>query len=170
MEIAPQSSADSTQPGPRPANCRTRISNKPRRMVIDGRSQLGRRLHDLAESFAAQLGGWPALSDMMAANVRKASELTALAEQSRAEALRNGNIDPLALVRLEGAADRAVRRLGIKLGNAPAPGPTLAEYLASLEAEQSQSEPEDEGEPERAADTAPDGAPANDAVDDEAAA
>ncbi len=82
-------------------------------MVIDGRSQLGRRLQDLAESFAAQLGGWAGMSDMLAANVRRAAELSTLAEQTRAEALRAGNVDPLALVRLEGAATRAVRALGL---------------------------------------------------------
>jgi hypothetical protein len=80
-------------------------------MVIDGRSELGRRLRDLAETFAARLGGWAALSDALAANVRKAAELSALAEQARADALRNGNVDPVALVRLEGAASRAVRAL-----------------------------------------------------------
>src|SRR5580704_11205301 len=95
---------------------RARASNKPSAPTVDGRSQIGRRVRDLAEDFASQLGGWRALSDTMAANVRKAAELTALAEQTRAEALRNGNVDPLALVRLEGAADRAVRRLGIKPG------------------------------------------------------
>ena len=113
MEVAPQSSTDSAQAGPRPAHCRARISNKPHRMVIDGRSQLGRRLQDLAESFAAQLGGWARMSDLMSSNVRRAAELMALAEQTRAEALRDGNVDPLALVRLEGAATRAVRALGL---------------------------------------------------------
>jgi len=99
-------------------------------MAIDGRSQLGRRLHDLAESFAVQLGGWAGLSDMMAANIRKAAELSALAEQSRAEALRRGNVDALGLVRLEGAANRAIRALNLDRKREPA-GQTLAQYLAS---------------------------------------
>src|SRR5579862_3325901 len=131
MEIAPRSPLDGAQSDPRPANCRSRMSNKPRRMVIDGRSQLGRRLHDLASGFAAQLGGWPALSDTMAANVRKAAELTALAERTRAQALRNGNVDPLALVRLEGAAGRAVRALGVKPVAQRVPERSLGEYLAA---------------------------------------
>ena len=58
----------------RPANNRAKATNNPRIMAIDGRSQLGRRLHDLAESYAAQLGGWASLSDTMAANVRRAAE------------------------------------------------------------------------------------------------
>jgi hypothetical protein len=80
-------------------------------MAISACSTLGRRLRDLAEDFAQRLGGWEVLSDTLAAAVRKAAELTALAEQVRADALRNGNVDPLGLVRLEGAANRAVRAL-----------------------------------------------------------
>jgi len=44
------------------------------------------------------------MSDTLAANLRKAAELSALAEQVRADALRNGNVDPIGIVRLEGAA------------------------------------------------------------------
>ena len=99
-------------------------------MVIDGRSQLGRRLHDLAENFACQFGGWAGMSDMMAANVRRAAELTALAEQTRAEALRDGNVDPLAVVRLEGAATRAVRALGLDRKR-PEPPPSGIEELVA---------------------------------------
>jgi len=51
-----------------------------KKFLIDGRSALSRRLHDLAECFASQLGGWAALSDTMTANIRGAAELTALAE------------------------------------------------------------------------------------------
>jgi hypothetical protein len=97
----------------RPANNRARATNSPRRMSISGRTALGRRVRDLAESFAEQLGGWQALSEMATANVRKAAELSALAEQSRTTALRDGCVDALALVRLEGAANRAVRALGL---------------------------------------------------------
>jgi hypothetical protein len=96
---------------PRPLNVRARSTNRPQKMVIDGRTELGRRVRDLAEGFARRLGGWAALSDTLAANVRRAAELSALAEQMRAEALRNGNLDPLGMVRLEGAARRAVREL-----------------------------------------------------------
>jgi hypothetical protein len=132
---------------PRPVNNRARATNKPQRMSINGRTAVGRRVRDLAEGFVAQLGGWPGLSDTIAANVRKAAELTALAERTRAEALRNGNIDPLALVRLEGAANRAVRALNLDRKPAPA-GPTLTAYLASLRGaepqEASDEEPKEE--------------------------
>jgi hypothetical protein len=75
---------------PRPANNRSRITNQPARMVVSGRTALGRRIADLAHGFADQLGGWPVLSDTLAANVRKAAELSALAEKARSDALRNG--------------------------------------------------------------------------------
>jgi hypothetical protein len=83
---------------------------------LDGRSALGRRVRDLADDFAAQLGGWPTLTPLQATAVKRASELSALAEEVRADALRNASIDPLALSRLEGCADRARRALGLPIG------------------------------------------------------
>ena len=67
-------------------NC-SRITNDPRRLPVSGRTALGRRIPDLADGYAAALGGWPGLSAVMCANVRRVAELTALAEQKRAEAL-----------------------------------------------------------------------------------
>jgi hypothetical protein len=100
-------------------------------MVIDGRTDLGRRVRDLAESYALRLGGWPALNDMQAAAVRRAAELCALSEKARADALQQGNVDPIALARIEGVADRAVRRLGLDKRREPDPAPDLRSYLAS---------------------------------------
>jgi hypothetical protein len=101
---------------------RARVTNRPSK--FDGRSELGRRVRDLANGFAEQLGGWPALSDTLAANVRKAAELTALAEKARADALRDGNATPtiLLMVRLEGAANRAVRALQLERRRPSEPG------------------------------------------------
>jgi len=39
--------------------------------------------------------------------------LQALAEQARADAIRNGTFDPIALARIEGIADRARRALNL---------------------------------------------------------
>jgi hypothetical protein len=115
----------------RPANVRSRTTNRPRKMALDGRTALGRRVADLAESYAAALGGWPALTDMQAANVRRAAELAALAEQARADALRTGNSDPTALVKLDGAASRAVRALGLDRQRKHDGREALAAYLAT---------------------------------------
>ena len=51
-------SAEKSRSGSRPARCRSIRTNRPRKMVIDGRSQLGRRVADLCEDYAARLGGW----------------------------------------------------------------------------------------------------------------
>jgi hypothetical protein len=107
-------------------------------MAIDGRTDLGRRVRDLAESFALQFGGWSALNDMQAAAVRRAAELGALAEKSRRDALLGGACnDPLALARLEGVAARALRALGLDKRREPT-GPTLHEYFAARAAETGQ--------------------------------
>lgn len=59
-----------------------------------------------------------------------AVDLVLIAEQRRADALRGVEIDMGDLVRLEGAADRAVRRLGIKPSAAQPASQTLADYIA----------------------------------------
>jgi hypothetical protein len=117
---------------PRSPFGRSRVTNRPSKMVLDARSELGRRVRDLAHAYAELLGGWAALSDTMAANVRRAAELVALAENARADALRNGNTDALGLVRLEGAANRAVRALQLdRKKREPGAAPSLSEYLRS---------------------------------------
>jgi hypothetical protein len=65
--------------------------------------------------------------------VRKAAELTALSEDSRALVLQDGpgNVGAtLVMVRLQGAASRAVQALRIPAANAAAPVQPLQDYLA----------------------------------------
>ena len=109
---------------------RSQVSNQPSRMVIDGRTALGRRIRDLAEIFVQRLGGWDVLNDMELTAVKRAAEMVGLAEQARANALQHGKVDLDKLLRFEGSADRAVRRLGIKPESKPAPA-SLADYLRS---------------------------------------
>jgi hypothetical protein len=114
----------------RPSTTRSQITSRPLRLRgLDGRSGSGRRRRDLIEAFADALGGPKALSEVQMIDVRRAAELVAVAEEARAAALKQGGaaVDLHELVKLEGAADRAVRRLGIKTGK-PA-GPSLAEHL-----------------------------------------
>src|SRR5436309_1031648 len=80
---------------------------------LDGRTAAARRVKRLTASFMAQLGDAVIADAVRMAAVRKAAELVALSERCRAEALRGGHTDPVALARLEGCADRAVRRLGL---------------------------------------------------------
>lgn len=85
--------------------------------VLDGRTLLARRRRELIDVYTAALGGVTALSEGQLIDIRKAAELTALAEQTRARALREGIRDAAelsAMVRLESTAARAVRILNIK--------------------------------------------------------
>jgi hypothetical protein len=118
--------ADRIQVISRPANNRARSTNRPAKMAIDQRSAIGRRLKDLAEGFADALGGWGKLSDIQAAQVRRAAEMVALAEQARHQALRDGNVDPDQLIRLENLAARSVKALHLDLKREP---DTLAALL-----------------------------------------
>src|SRR6516164_7941626 len=89
---------------PRARNQRSRITNRPHRPAISGRSAVGRRLKDRAEAYAEALGGWSGLTDVQTAAVRKAAELTALSEAARRDALRNGCVgvnEADQLIRLE---------------------------------------------------------------------
>jgi hypothetical protein len=69
----------------------------------------------LVDALAGTLGGEAALSDVAAMAVRRAAELLTLAELARADMLNGKPTDMLALVRLEGAASRAVRVLGLRI-------------------------------------------------------
>jgi hypothetical protein len=94
---------------------------------VDGRSAAAKRVKALTATFLADLGSKAPSAHMRDAAIR-AAELTVLAEQARAEALRNGCSDPTALSRIEGCADRAVRRLGIPHHQQP-DGMTLGDIL-----------------------------------------
>jgi hypothetical protein len=106
--------AEAATTASRPRNCRARSTNDPRRRIrdVDGRSEVGRRRRDLVEAFLAAIGG--RASDIHMVDVTRAAELTAITEEARRRALRGENIDLAALARLEGTADRAVRRLNLK--------------------------------------------------------
>jgi hypothetical protein len=112
---------------------RARISNDPRCLAgHTGRSPAGRRRRDLVSFFVDALGGTDNVTPVQVTDVRRAAELTALAEEIRAKALCEGTgaVDLAALVRLEGAASRAVRALGIKSGPSTPKTPTIEEYTA----------------------------------------
>jgi len=89
----------------------------------------GRRVADLTRAYLAAVGDPRDLGRQ--AEVIAAAEMQVLAEEARAAALRKPEKADLdAIVRIQGAADRALRRLGIK----PSTGshvPTLADYLSS---------------------------------------
>ena len=92
----------------------------------------GRRCRDLLDDFVAALGGRSAITMAQLTDARRAAELTLLAERARAQALAAGSgvVDAAALVKLEGAADRAQRRLRLK--PVAAKPKTLGDHLARL--------------------------------------
>jgi hypothetical protein len=85
--------------------------------TLDGRTLVARRRRELIAVYTAALGGAESLSEGQRIDIRKAAELTALAEQARARAMREGITgagDLADMVKLENAAARAVKALGIK--------------------------------------------------------
>jgi hypothetical protein len=125
------------------ATARPTADRKPSRGgILDGRSQTARRRRELIDVYTAALGGPAALSAGQEIDIRKAAELTALAEAARARAMRDGTGDAgeiSAMVRLESTAARAVRSLNIK--TALAKTPSIAEYAARKAAEKAASKP-----------------------------
>jgi hypothetical protein len=104
---------------------------------MDGRTSAAQRVRKLAQAFAAELGEAEKLNPAAMVRVRRAAELVVAAEELRAKAMRgelNTDVALLSLVRLEGLADRAVRRLRLERKHEPA-APTLAEHLAKRAAE-----------------------------------
>lgn len=113
---------------------RAKISNDPRYLAgHTGRSPAGRRRRDLVNFYVDALGGADNVTPVQVTDIRRAAELTALAEETRAKALCEGTgaVDLAALVRLEGAASRAVRALGIKSGPSAQRTPTISEWMAA---------------------------------------
>ena len=99
----------------RPRTIRSRSTNDPRFVHgTDGRSVLMRRRRDLFAIYLAAFGGEATVSAATMLDVRRAADAVALAEENRARALRGETIVLDDLVRLENAAARAVRALGLK--------------------------------------------------------
>jgi hypothetical protein len=96
--------------------------------ALDGRTVAARRARELAKGFEAELGGTVTVSRRFA--IERAAALVALAEDAKARRLAGDAAITLEdVVRVDNAAARAVKALGIKPG-APAKVPTLQEHLA----------------------------------------
>jgi len=96
---------------------------------IDTNTARGRRVADLVRAYLRALGN-PVEIERQAA-VIACAELVVLAEEARTAALaQDGYADLDRVIRMQGAADRAICRLGIKPSAEPT-GPTLAERWAA---------------------------------------
>jgi hypothetical protein len=110
---------------------RARVTNDPLSGRASRHSAQGRRIGDLFDAFIAAMGN---TTDALAqANALAAAEMFVAAEGARAKLLAGGDVEIEQVVKLQGAAARAERKLGIKPAVKPA-GPSLAEYLAELAA------------------------------------
>jgi hypothetical protein len=101
-----------------------------RRHPYDRRSQLGRRITELAAMFRERLGSVGLDDPILSDQVERAAELVALSETVRARALDgdpNATLDDV--VRLTRAADAAVKRLGLDRAKQPQGG-NMQRYLA----------------------------------------
>jgi len=102
-----------------PACQRARRTNNPL-ADVNLNTARGRRIADLTRSYLAALGN-PADAGRQAAIIA-AAELQVLAEEARAAALSEPGVADLEMIiRMQGAADRALRRLGIKSAAGPKP-------------------------------------------------
>jgi hypothetical protein len=115
-----------------PAAQRSRRSNSPF-ADIKTNTAAGRRIADLVRAYLTALGNPTSIEHQ--AEVIAAAELTVLSEEARTVALRDaGRADLDQVIRLQGAADRAVRRLGIKPGKPAAPVESFADIAARAQA------------------------------------
>ena len=118
-----------TQIEGRSTKLRAAVTNRPLRLRgLDSRSRAGRRRADLITLYMVGLGGRHRITEKQLADVVRAAELVAVAEEARFAALTRGvaAIDLAALVKIEGTADRAVRRLNLQpsvVEAAPPPRP-----------------------------------------------
>jgi hypothetical protein len=99
--------------------------------ALDGRTVAARRAKELAAGFAAELGSTITATQRFA--IERAAALVALSEDAKARRLSGDPTISLEdLIRVDNAAGRAVKALGIKPGAGPhkEPGAALDEYLA----------------------------------------
>jgi hypothetical protein len=104
---------------------RSRRTNNPNHGGVSRNSAAGRRVRDLLHAFLKAMGDPDDV--VLQANALRAAELMTAAEIARHKLL-SGIGDADQVLRLEGAAGRAVRALNINRKREPA-GPILADYL-----------------------------------------
>lgn len=94
---------------------------------IGSRSARAVMRETLIRAYIEALGG--NVGPIQLQDVHRCADLTLLAAETR-EAVRHGRAKVADMTRLEGAADRAQRRLNLPPPNATPATPSLAEYLA----------------------------------------
>jgi hypothetical protein len=110
--------------------------------ALDGRSSAARRFRDLVGAYIADMGGLDLCSEVKLGLLRRLAACTVRAEMLEAELLNGGQVSVSELCALASTAVRLSSRLGLERCQKTV-GPTLAEYLESLQAK---AEPEVEAE------------------------
>jgi hypothetical protein len=110
-----------------------------RKKLVAARGEAMASRQQLVDSYIAALGGDARTNPIVMQDVERCADLVLLARDMRA-AVRQGTAKVSDLTRLEGAADRAVRRLNLKPGAAAAPAQTLQQYLADRQASSDEAE------------------------------
>jgi hypothetical protein len=94
-----------------------------RKKINERRQEAMRWRQDLIDGYIAALGGPDRVTAIQRQDAERAADMTALALNMRRRALCGDTTVAITdLTRLEGAADRAVRRLCLPAPNAAAPG------------------------------------------------
>lgn len=117
-----------------PSKLRSKITNDPSQR--HGRSAEARRVKDLFYGYSAALGN-PSDTPTMAL-ILSAAEAVTIAEKTRADHIA-GKIVLNEVIRAEGAANRALKRLGLARPTPPK-RKTFAEKMAEIEASQRAAE------------------------------
>jgi hypothetical protein len=130
---ASSATKDSDQPGSGGLNWRQRKKAVARRkQLIDG--------------YVAALGGSARVTATQMTDVERAVDMTMLALDMRTRALRGDKVAITDLVRLEGAADRAVRRLNLPAPGSAAPVMDLHDHAAKRALERAKAQPLEEAD------------------------
>lgn len=116
---------------PAPLHWRQRKKLVARRKQLEEESAA--RKPQMIAAYVEALGGADRVNPILMIDIERAAELVLLAREMR-QSVRQGAAKVADLTRLEGAADRAVRRLNLPPPNAAAPVPTLQDYVASKQA------------------------------------
>lgn len=118
---------DHTRVERKPPHVRSAVTANPMMARADGRSAFGRRLRDLYRSYMNALGN--PVDAGTQAMILSAAEQVIGAEKERADYFA-GNVPYNSVIRAEGAANRALKRLG--LNKPPQPRQlSIAEQLAA---------------------------------------
>jgi hypothetical protein len=138
MQRSDNSAQQDDQPGSAPLNWRQRKKLVARRKQLEEESAA--RKPQLIAAFVQALGGRDRIGPLVMLDIERAVDLTLIAAEQRA-AVRLGTAKLADLTRLEGAADRAIRRLGLPPPGSAAPVMDLHDHAAKRALERAKAQP-----------------------------